>query len=318
MNIITFLQESNITVNHYRYTNFIFSRPIRNKIIEEGYELHHIIPKSLGGEDTDNNIIKLTYREHYIAHLILWKCGYQKMAYAFWRMNNNNKNYGARLSSRQYEQLREDRSRTLSEGQKGELNHQYGKHHSEEWKRKVSEKLKGRLHSPESYKRAGEKQRGEKNHMYGKKPSKETIDKITSKTRGQKRTEEQRQHLREGAAKADRSYLETESWKTKQSKAHKDYLATHDNPFLGKKHSEESKKKMSESQYKRQVYCLETQKSYKSLVEAAKEVYGDRKYFNKVRNSIIQKRTILNFTFVDYKQEEQENPAPPEIEVSSS
>lgn len=37
------------------------------------YEQHHIIPKSEGGSDNERNIVKLTAREHYIAHLLLAK-----------------------------------------------------------------------------------------------------------------------------------------------------------------------------------------------------------------------------------------------------
>jgi hypothetical protein len=52
-----------------------------NKIIDkaksrllEGYsEIHHIIPRSLGGTDDPNNLIQLTAREHFICHLLLTK-----------------------------------------------------------------------------------------------------------------------------------------------------------------------------------------------------------------------------------------------------
>jgi|LakMenEpi06Jul12_1017403.scaffolds.fasta_scaffold00518_1 hypothetical protein len=36
-------------------------------------EYHHIIPKSLGGTDDKQNIVKLTYREHFVCHLLLTK-----------------------------------------------------------------------------------------------------------------------------------------------------------------------------------------------------------------------------------------------------
>ena len=36
-------------------------------------ETHHIIPKSLGGSNNKSNLINLTAKEHYIAHLLLWK-----------------------------------------------------------------------------------------------------------------------------------------------------------------------------------------------------------------------------------------------------
>ena len=38
------------------------------------YESHHIIPKSLGGSNDHNNLVLLTPREHYIAHLLLIRC----------------------------------------------------------------------------------------------------------------------------------------------------------------------------------------------------------------------------------------------------
>lgn len=40
---------------------------------DDYYERHHIIPKSMGGADDDDNIVCLTPREHYIAHLLLTK-----------------------------------------------------------------------------------------------------------------------------------------------------------------------------------------------------------------------------------------------------
>jgi hypothetical protein len=52
-----------------------------NKIIDnaksrllEGYsEIHHIVPRSLGGTDDPGNLIQLTAREHFICHLLLTK-----------------------------------------------------------------------------------------------------------------------------------------------------------------------------------------------------------------------------------------------------
>jgi hypothetical protein len=37
------------------------------------YETHHIIPKSLGGSDDGDNLVNLTYREHFLVHWILTK-----------------------------------------------------------------------------------------------------------------------------------------------------------------------------------------------------------------------------------------------------
>jgi hypothetical protein len=45
---------------------------IRNKK-ESYYELHHIIPKCQGGQDDSSNLVLLTAREHFIAHMLLWR-----------------------------------------------------------------------------------------------------------------------------------------------------------------------------------------------------------------------------------------------------
>lgn len=44
---------------------------IKSKEHSGEYENHHIIPKACGGTNFKNNIVCLTIREHYIAHLLL-------------------------------------------------------------------------------------------------------------------------------------------------------------------------------------------------------------------------------------------------------
>ncbi len=55
------------------YDNLINTRLNRAVEINEYCEKHHIVPRCLGGKDTDDNLIKLTYREHFIAHWLLCK-----------------------------------------------------------------------------------------------------------------------------------------------------------------------------------------------------------------------------------------------------
>lgn len=43
-----------------------------NRSAGVGYEKHHILPRSLGGSDDETNLVYLTYREHYIAHRMLF------------------------------------------------------------------------------------------------------------------------------------------------------------------------------------------------------------------------------------------------------
>tara|TARA_R110002074_G_scaffold102174_1_gene220709 strand:- start:161 stop:835 length:675 start_codon:yes stop_codon:yes gene_type:complete len=58
--------------------NLLYKKHIetcRNKPILENeiYHNHHIIPRSAGGSDDKSNLIRLEYRDHVIAHYILYK-----------------------------------------------------------------------------------------------------------------------------------------------------------------------------------------------------------------------------------------------------
>jgi len=62
-------------------------------------ENHHIIPKCIGGNDNDENLVKLTPEEHYVAHQLLAKIHKDnpKLIYAAAMMMSNrpnNKIYG--------------------------------------------------------------------------------------------------------------------------------------------------------------------------------------------------------------------------------
>lgn len=50
----------------------------RIKSTEIYYENHHIIPKHMGGDNSENNLVLLTFREHVLAHYLLWRIhGYE-------------------------------------------------------------------------------------------------------------------------------------------------------------------------------------------------------------------------------------------------
>jgi hypothetical protein len=51
------------------YDNIIYKA--NNRIIDEYTETHHIIPKCMGGKNTDINLVKLTPKEHFICHKLL-------------------------------------------------------------------------------------------------------------------------------------------------------------------------------------------------------------------------------------------------------
>jgi len=75
----------------------------------EYLERHHIIPKSLGGSNDENNLVNLTAREHYICHQLLVRMvegvARRKMYYALWIINNK-KARPNQLNSHRYARLR--------------------------------------------------------------------------------------------------------------------------------------------------------------------------------------------------------------------
>jgi len=107
----------------------------RHKNAPLGYcEKHHITPRGLGGGDEDTNIVKLTAREHYVAHLLLTKMfpfNIQKTAkmirawgaMMWWRSKNQER--VCRVNSRMFEILRVRFANILSISQTGMGNSQY-------------------------------------------------------------------------------------------------------------------------------------------------------------------------------------------------
>lgn len=105
----------------FRKTNFV-----------NGYsERHHIKMRSLGGSDEESNLVRLTAREHYIAHLLLTKFNScTQTACALWMMqckSEKNDSRPAIKSSRMYEWARKEFVKYISKVDRaGKKNSQYG------------------------------------------------------------------------------------------------------------------------------------------------------------------------------------------------
>ena len=113
------------------------------------FEGHHIIPKCKGGTGNSSrpknhpNIVLLTAREHFLAHRLLWLIYRDRqMALAFHKMMSSSKNTNRVFNSKQYALAREAYSIT-------NMGNTYGKGvvHiiSEEQRRKHSDCMKGRF-----------------------------------------------------------------------------------------------------------------------------------------------------------------------------
>jgi hypothetical protein len=93
----------------------IITRAISRKLTGY-YESHHIIPKSLGGDDSETNLVSLTAREHFLCHLLLRKMttgiDKSKMSQAAWMMascvGKNQERY--KINNRLYEKLKVEMS----------------------------------------------------------------------------------------------------------------------------------------------------------------------------------------------------------------
>ena len=142
-------------------------------------ERHHIVPKCIGGTNDPSNIVALTPREHFICHWLLWKgykhlhnSQSVKLGYAFISFQRKAKHLNRSfITSNEYESIRvanvecgafansgknnpmygkpcfykmteDEKNRwkeNIGKSVRGEKNPFYGKHHTEETKKKLSE-----------------------------------------------------------------------------------------------------------------------------------------------------------------------------------
>lgn len=112
-----------ISNKYYKwYMNLIEGVQQVNRSKKDGdFDCHHILPRSMGGTNVKTNLVYLTHREHFMAHVLLVKCVEKpfiyKMVSALVRFKHK------AVSSRSYALYKE----TISKYSKGEYNSAYGK-----------------------------------------------------------------------------------------------------------------------------------------------------------------------------------------------
>jgi len=145
-----------------------------------GYpELHHIIPKCLGGDDHQENTVFLTAHEHFVCHRLLTKMVNEtKQKYQMWnafscmlyrevpgmsrykitgRVFENIKKEGAKIKS-----IKFSGENNPMYGVRGEDHPSYGIKWTNEMRKKASISHKGHIRSVESRKKQSEKTKGRK------------------------------------------------------------------------------------------------------------------------------------------------------------
>jgi hypothetical protein len=191
----------------------------QNRVAEGYTERHHIQPRSLGGADSADNLVELTAREHFVCHWLLTKMttgeDHYKMLNALRMMRaekEGQQRYSTAITSRVYESIKQEYAELQSILRSGKGNGFYGKTHTEDARRRISEANTGRIQpSDEKAKqiaaitgrkrkpfsdewriKMSESKRGENNNRYGVEVSESTRQKIGDKIRGRKQTDEEK------------------------------------------------------------------------------------------------------------------------------
>lgn len=164
----------------------------KTRVLEGYTEEHHIIPKSLGGSNSPDNLVKLTAREHFICHWLLTKCvekNVEKMRYALWLMTNTENSLQERykITPKKYEIIKKSLALTFSK-------QHTGRKMSEETKRKISETRKKKFAAGELEIKVYDSTREKHSKLKGP-HSQETKDKIGLAHKGKTISEEQKKYL---------------------------------------------------------------------------------------------------------------------------
>lgn len=168
--------------NKYYYWYYRIIEKSKSRDILEDTEKHHIIPRSLGGSNSLDNISNLTCREHFICHILLTKftsgLAQEKMIFAANMMSNFRK-----YNSKSYASLKQKHRKMLKEKFSGKNHPLYGKKQSEQTIQKRlantnRELLKSQL---------GKK--GKDHPAYGNVMSKESREKLSKALKGKKKPE---------------------------------------------------------------------------------------------------------------------------------
>lgn len=188
------LTNINTSMNKYaKYYNLIIDNRKQHPIIDQYTEQHHIIPRSLGGNDATENLVNLSAREHFICHWLLTKMysgeARGKMINAMYMMRGNSthqKRYESKITARIYENLRQEYSDYISKLNKGRIQ-------PPEEKAKQIAATTGRKREPfsdEWRKKLSESKKGSRNNMYGRAHSGKTRKKMSEKAKGRKQSSE--------------------------------------------------------------------------------------------------------------------------------
>ena len=242
--------------NYYEYINQIVKERGHFSVEDEYYEVHHIIPRAFGGEPLQishrsraDNLIWLTYKEHYTAHKILALDNMTNYKAVFAYMFMSSRCKGEIVdSAEEYDALRRAFTERNREHSTGKPSPMKGKHYSEDIRKMVSERTKAAMQRPEVKQKISLNSRGRPSWNKGLQGcySDETLKKMSEAKAGKKLSEEHRVAISKGG--------------------------------MGRKQSEETIRKIKEAQSgknckrNKAVVCIDTGVEYYSAKYASEEL----------------------------------------------
>ena len=173
--------------------------PIHRHFIAPVYtEVHHIVPKCMGGTNDTSNLVRLTGQEHFNAHLLLAKAHptVNGLVLAAKRVSTIN---GIKISADEYTALKENAKVAISEQLTGIVR-------STETREKIRKArlltngFRGKLHTEETKAALSAASSGENNGMFGKKHTKVVCDNLSKLHAGKKLSEDHKTKLKESHA----------------------------------------------------------------------------------------------------------------------
>lgn len=237
-------------IEEIKYHNQLWYYKTYNQLIDkciqmdsEGYpndmytEVHHILPKCMGGTNKKNNLVRMPVRYHIMAHLLLAQVypdvnGLVYAAHVLVSINNSI------VSTNIASLIREDFKKS-----------RIGSHHSEETKRKISESNKGKIIPKEQVEKLRSINLGKKHSLETRRKmsearkkenlSEETLRKLSLASTGRKHSEEVKKKI--SIANTGRIFSKEHRQNISKSKAGK----------KGHPHTEETKKIMSDTSVRR-------------------------------------------------------------------
>lgn len=272
--------------NYQDFINNILNTRGRFACGEEYHERHHIIPKCMGGTNDETNLIDLFAKEHFIAHKLLMEENPENdsLIFAWCCMAFAKNDYERRhqLSPEEYEEARKILSETLQDKLVGENNPMWGKKHSDETKKIISEKIKERMKIPEN------------NPWYGKHPSEEMLKKMRESQRKRFSDPKEREKMSKalkgkytGESHPFYGRHHSEEARQKMSqKAKERFISLENHPWYGRRHSEETKEKISKNHADvsgtnnpaaKPLICIETKIVYGAATIASEKTHINSK-----------------------------------------